>query len=120
MPTLITGVLYLAAGLGRLGFFASLLSKPILTGYLNGIAIVIIVGQLPKLLGYPSEADEVLPQLLELVQRRASSTYRPRRSSWPCAFVSGTVPRSSPRPLEWRGGLATVVAEVAQETLLNL
>ena len=67
--TLITGVLYVVAGLGRLGFFASFLSQPILTGYLNGIAIVIIVGQLPKLLGYPSEADEVLPRLLEFVQR---------------------------------------------------
>ena len=71
--TLITGVLYVVAGLGRLGFFASLLSQPILTGYLNGIAIVIIVGQLPKLLGYPSEADEVLPQLLEFVQRLGQS-----------------------------------------------
>ena len=67
--TLITSVLYIMAGLGRLGFLASLLSQPILTGYLNGIAIVIIVGQLPKLLGLPSEADEVLPQLLEFVQR---------------------------------------------------
>ena len=67
--TLITGALYVVAGLGRLGFFASFLSQPILTGYLNGIAIVIIVGQLPKLLGYPSEAGEVLPRLLEFVQR---------------------------------------------------
>ena len=73
MLTLITGVLYVVAGLGRLGFFASLLSQPILTGYLNGIAIVIIVGQLPKLLGYPSEADEVLPQLLEFGQRLGQS-----------------------------------------------
>ena len=64
-----TGALYLVAGLGRLGFFASFLSQPILTGYLNGIAIVIIVGQLPKLLGYPSEAGEVLPRLLEFAQR---------------------------------------------------
>jgi sulfate permease, SulP family len=67
--TLLTGLLYLAAGLARLGFFASFLSQPILTGYLNGIAIVIIVGQLPKLLGYPSEAGEALPRLLECARR---------------------------------------------------
>ena len=67
--TLITGALYVLAWLGRLGFFASFLSQPILTGYLNGIAIIIIVGQLPKLLGYPSEADEVLPGLVELAER---------------------------------------------------
>ena len=71
--TLVTGALYVVAGLGRLGFLASFLSQPMLTGYLNGIAIVIIVGQLPKLLGYPSEADEVLPQLLEFVQRLGQS-----------------------------------------------
>ena len=71
--TLITGALYVVAGLGRLGFLASFLSRPMLTGYLNGIAIVIIVGQLPKLLGYPSEADEVLPQLLEFGQRLGQS-----------------------------------------------
>jgi sulfate permease, SulP family len=67
--TLITGALYVVAALARLGLFANFLSQPILTGYLNGVAIVIIVGQLPKLLGYPSEADDVLPRLLELVQR---------------------------------------------------
>ena len=71
--TLITGALYVLAGLARLGFFASFLSQPILTGYLNGVAIVIIVGQLPKLLGYPSEAGEVLPRLLELTQRVGQS-----------------------------------------------
>jgi high affinity sulfate transporter 1 len=71
--TLITGCLYVAAGLARLGFVASFMSLPILTGYLNGVAVVIVLGQLPKLLGYPSEAGEVLPRLLELVQRLPQS-----------------------------------------------
>jgi high affinity sulfate transporter 1 len=74
--TLMTGALYLLAGLARLGFLASFLSQPILTGYLNGIAIVIIAGQLPKLLGYPSQADEVLPRLLECAQLLGQS-HRP-------------------------------------------
>ncbi|MGD9507340.1 MAG: SulP family inorganic anion transporter [Geminicoccaceae bacterium] len=67
--TVITALLFLVAGLLRLGFFASFLSQPILTGYLNGVAIVIIVGQLPKLLGYATEADAVLPGMAELLQR---------------------------------------------------
>jgi high affinity sulfate transporter 1 len=71
--TLMTGALYLLAGLARLGFLARFLSQPILTGYLNGIAIVIIAGQLPKLLGYPSQADEALPRLLEGAQRLGQS-----------------------------------------------
>ena len=55
--TLITGLLYVVAGIGRLGLFASFLSQPILTGYLNGIAVIIIVGQIPKLLGYPTDGQ---------------------------------------------------------------
>jgi MFS superfamily sulfate permease-like transporter len=40
--TVITGLLYVFAGLGRLGFMANFLSQPILTGYLNGIALLIM------------------------------------------------------------------------------
>ncbi|MGB5832021.1 MAG: SulP family inorganic anion transporter, partial [Thiohalocapsa sp.] len=56
--TLMTGLLYVLAGLGRLGFMANFLSQPILTGYLNGIALLIIVGQLPKLFGYSGSSPE--------------------------------------------------------------
>ena len=49
--SVITGVMCIAAGLGRLGFLANFLSRPILAGYLNGIAISIITGQLGKLSG---------------------------------------------------------------------
>jgi high affinity sulfate transporter 1 len=66
--TLMTGVLCLIAGAAGLGFIATFLSQPILTGYLNGIALIILVGQLPKLLGYPSEANDFVPQLQELAR----------------------------------------------------
>jgi high affinity sulfate transporter 1 len=67
--TLMTGLLYLIAGAARLGFLAAFLSQPILTGYLNGIALIILVGQLPKLLGYPGDAHEFVPQLQEFIER---------------------------------------------------
>ena len=51
MLTLITGILCIVAGFARLGVIANFLSRPILVGYLNGIAISIIVGQLGKLIG---------------------------------------------------------------------
>lgn len=50
---MITGVFCIAAGLARLGFLTNFLSRPILTGYLNGIAICIIMGQLGPLCGFP-------------------------------------------------------------------
>ncbi|HHH39063.1 MAG TPA: SulP family inorganic anion transporter, partial [Sedimenticola sp.] len=71
--TLTTGVLYLLAGAGRLGFIANFLSQPILTGYLNGIALIIIVGQLPKLLGFESGKEEFFAQLIEVVERLGDS-----------------------------------------------
>ncbi len=67
--TLMTGILYVVAGLSRLGFIANFLSLPILTGYLNGIALIIVAGQLQKLFGYTGEAKEFFPKLLEFIEK---------------------------------------------------
>ncbi len=64
--TLIVGLIYVIMGLARLGFIASFLSLPILVGYLNGIALLIIVGQLGKLLGVSVAASEFFPKLLAI------------------------------------------------------
>lgn len=49
---IMSGVLCALAGLARFGFVTDLLSKPIRSGYLNGIAFTLLIGQLPKLLGF--------------------------------------------------------------------
>lgn len=67
--TICTGIIYVIAGIARLGFIANFLSLPILAGFLNGIALIIVVGQLPKLFGYTSEADGFLAEMLEFVER---------------------------------------------------
>ena len=67
--SLMTGILFVFAGISRLGFIANFLSQPILTGYLNGIALIIIVGQLPKLFGYSGEAEEFFPKLAEFIDK---------------------------------------------------
>ncbi len=51
------GALCIAAGLASLGFITDLLSKPVRVGYLNGIALTVIVSQLPKLFGFSVDAD---------------------------------------------------------------
>ncbi len=63
--TLMTGVLYIIGGILRLGFIANFLSQPILIGFLNGVALIIMVGQLKKLFGYSGDAGEFFPKLLE-------------------------------------------------------
>src|SRR3954453_2980741 len=54
---LLTGVMITLAGAGRLGFVADLISKPTMIGYLNGLALTIFVGQLPKLFGFSVDAQ---------------------------------------------------------------
>jgi high affinity sulfate transporter 1 len=48
----VSGVVCVAAGLARLGFITELLSKPIRYGYMNGIALSVLLSQIPKLLGF--------------------------------------------------------------------
>ena len=57
---ILAGALCLAAAVARLGFVTDLLSGPIRVGYMNGIALTILVGQLPKLLGFSVAAPDVL------------------------------------------------------------
>lgn len=52
MLAIFTGLLSILAGLARIGFVTDLLSKPIRYGYLNGIAITLLITQLPKMLGF--------------------------------------------------------------------
>ncbi|BHH84759.1 SulP family inorganic anion transporter [Desulforhopalus sp. 52FAK] len=67
--TLLTGVFLVVAGFFRLGFIANFLSQPILTGYLTGASLIIMVGQLPKLLGIPVEASGFFPKVAQLANR---------------------------------------------------
>ncbi len=57
MLALIVGLMDIGLGLGKLGFVADLLSKEVQVGYMNGLAVTIIVGQLPKLFGFSTDAD---------------------------------------------------------------
>jgi SulP family sulfate permease len=56
---MLTGGVLLAAGALRLGFVAEFLARPVLIGFISGIGVVIIAGQLPKLLGLPVESGNV-------------------------------------------------------------
>ncbi|MBD1872927.1 solute carrier family 26 protein [Nodosilinea sp. FACHB-131] len=59
------GVLCLVGYAARLGFLADLLSKPILIGYMAGVAVIMIAGQLSRVSGIPIEAESVVGQLTE-------------------------------------------------------
>jgi sulfate permease, SulP family len=59
-----TGVLCLLAGLLRLGFVANFLGKPVIVGFMHGLAVVVAVAQLPRVLGIRSAGETALEQLL--------------------------------------------------------
>ena len=63
------GVLCIAAGLLRLGFVANFLSKPVIVGFMHGVALVIIGSQLPKVLGIRAEGETTLEQFTSLLPR---------------------------------------------------
>lgn len=66
LAIMVGGVLLLG-GVLRLGFIMDLLSQPIRVGYLNGVALIVVVGQLPKLLGFSSDGDGLPAELEALV-----------------------------------------------------
>ena len=64
---LMVGACFLLASMGRLGWVADYFSQPVLVGYIHGVVVVLIVGQLGKLLGISVSARDPIPQLLEVI-----------------------------------------------------
>ncbi len=65
---LMVGGVMVIAGAAKLGFVADLLSKPTVMGYMNGLALTILVGQLPKLFGFSVDADGFIGELTGFVR----------------------------------------------------
>ena len=68
MMALVSGAVCVAAGMARLGFITELLSKPIRYGYMNGIALTVLLSQIPKLLGFSIDANGPLRQIKLLAE----------------------------------------------------
>jgi len=63
MMAIVSGIVCILAGFARLGFVTELLSKPIRYGYMNGIALTVLISQLPKLLGFSIKSQGPLRDL---------------------------------------------------------
>ena len=89
MLALIVGAIMIVAGIARLGFVADLLSKPTRIGYINGLALTILIGQLPKLFGFS-------------VERRWPDRRGARLRRGPGRRQGGRAPRSRSAWSAWR------------------
>jgi high affinity sulfate transporter 1 len=69
MMAIVSGVVCIAAGLARLGFVTELLSKPIRYGYMNGIALTVLLSQVSRLFGFSVSAHGPLRQAWEIVNK---------------------------------------------------
>jgi MFS superfamily sulfate permease-like transporter len=97
--TFFTGLFCIAGSFFRLGALADFLSRPILVGFMNGIAISIFLGQVSKLLGFPRPAAS-FRGCSKLFQSCRARIWRPLRSGWrassccsPCAASSRVCPQ---------------------------
>ena len=81
---LLVGAICLLRGLARLGFLANLLSRPVLVGYMTGIAIVMIASQSGKITGAPISGDEFVRQMRSFAAGIS-------RAHWPTIALAASV-----------------------------
>ncbi|MEW2417060.1 sulfate permease [Streptomyces sp. NPDC046866] len=74
---LMVATIMILASVAKLGFIADLISKPTRIGYMNGLALTILIGQLPKLLGFKVEADHLIGECVGFVRALADGAAVP-------------------------------------------
>ena len=85
--SLIAGALCVFGAIGRFGFLADLLSKPVQYGYLNGIALTVLATQLPRALGLRTGADSLIGAARDLLD----SAERGGVNAWSAGIAAGTI-----------------------------
>ena len=72
MLAIMVAAIMILAAVAKLGFIADLISKPTMIGYMNGLALTILVGQLPKLFGFKVDADGLIGEITGFVEGLAN------------------------------------------------
>jgi len=72
MLAIMVAAIMILAAVAKLGFVASLISKPTMIGYMNGLALTILVGQLPKLFGFKVSAEGLIGEFAGFVKGLAN------------------------------------------------
>ncbi len=107
------GAILLLGGLLRLGFVTSLLAKPIRIGYLNGIALIVVLGQLPKLLGFRGSGESLLEVVVGDIRGILDGQVQPRAAAIGLVCLAGITALKL-----WRRAIPGVLVAVVGSTLL--
>jgi len=111
LVALLVGLILVLAGTFRFGFVAHLLSRPVLIGYQAGLALVVVVSQLPRLLGIAVEEDATLPRAIEIAGRLDESSLQTFAVGATCLAVVAFV-------AVWKPGLPAALFAIVGATLL--
>ncbi|WNZ07799.1 sulfate permease [Streptomyces sp. 11x1] len=88
MLALMVAAVMILASVAKLGFIADLISKPTMIGYMNGLALTILIGQLPKLLGFKVEADGLIGEGAGFVRELADGAVVPAAAAVGCGGIA--------------------------------
>jgi high affinity sulfate transporter 1 len=111
MMAIVSGAVCILAGMARLGFITELLSKPIRYGYMNGIALTVLISQLPKLFGFSIESGGPLRNLWAI-----ASALMEGKANW-TAFTVGALTLAVILLLKRRPQLPGILIAVAGATV---
>ncbi|MDJ0961893.1 MAG: SulP family inorganic anion transporter [Acidimicrobiia bacterium] len=114
---IVAGIVLIATGLLRIAWVAEFLSKPIVTGFVFGLTLTIVIGELPTLLGIDKPPGDLLGILYRTI-RNVGDAHLPTVAVGAVALLLLFGGRFVSRTVPW--GLVTVVAAVAISTLLDL
>lgn len=112
------GLVCLLAGLLRLGFIANFLSKPVIAGFMHGLALVIIGAQIPKVLGFKVEGEmTTLDQFVATARRLAETNFTTLAIGASCFAVILLCRRFAPRV---PGAVVALLGSMLAVVLLGL
>jgi high affinity sulfate transporter 1 len=116
---IVSGTLCALLGCARLAFVAELISTPIRYGYLNGIALTVMLGQLPTILGFPAGGTSVMQDARALLDGIVQGRLNPVSCALgaACLLLMIVLKRSAPRA---PGVLLAVIAATLATSLFDL
>lgn len=117
MLALLVGACYVIALVLRLGWLSDYFSRPVLVGYMHGVVVVLIIGQLGKLFGISISATDPIPQLVEVVKEIGDASVTTIAVSAVALAVLLPLRFIAPR---FPAALVVVVGGIALSALLNL
>lgn len=117
---IMVGVILLLGGILRLGVVTDLLSKPIRVGYLNAIAVIVIVSQLPTLLGFSIDADSLWQRVVAIGQGVAGGMVDPLAAAFGVGSLAVILILKPLRRVRIPGVLVVVVVATALTAIFGL